>query len=251
LVNNDYIYSDRSNSLTANYISEMPHSPRAKATGNIRSINFHPERIRSRKVVSRSNARPTGKYPSWKMGRMLQWESVNELNALRLLDCDPKVKFFYEQPCEIEFVQNGIFRSHFPDLLVECVSGKEMWEVKTQSDALKVDVSERTDLLKKVLPDWGYTYRLILADDLKRQPRLANANLLLKYGRKPVGLWDREEIRRELQVSESMSWSAACAGAYGKTGRENICRLVLEGILTFDAMLPIATAEFVPSKEGL
>jgi len=35
-------------------------------------------KIRSRKVVSRSNARNSGKYPSWKMQRMMQWESPHE-----------------------------------------------------------------------------------------------------------------------------------------------------------------------------
>jgi len=35
----------------------------------IKSINFPgPGQVRSRKVASRSNARSTGKYPSWKMG---------------------------------------------------------------------------------------------------------------------------------------------------------------------------------------
>jgi hypothetical protein len=40
----------------------------------IKSIIFpEPGRMRARKVVSRSNARSAGKYPSWKMGRMLYW----------------------------------------------------------------------------------------------------------------------------------------------------------------------------------
>jgi hypothetical protein len=34
---------------------------------------------------------------------MLQWESMNELNAFRLLDCDPRVTVFTEQPCEIVY----------------------------------------------------------------------------------------------------------------------------------------------------
>ena len=34
---------------------------------------------------------------------MLQWESINELNAFRLLDCDPRVTVFTEQPCEIGY----------------------------------------------------------------------------------------------------------------------------------------------------
>ena len=63
----------------------------------IRSILFpEPAQIRSRKVVSRSNARSAGKYPNWKTGRMMHWESSNELNAFRLLDCDPSVTSYGE-----------------------------------------------------------------------------------------------------------------------------------------------------------
>jgi hypothetical protein len=53
---------------------------------------------RSRKVVPRSNARSAGKYPSWKMRRMIHWESVTDLNAFRLLECDPTIRSYSEQP---------------------------------------------------------------------------------------------------------------------------------------------------------
>ena len=79
----------------------------------IRNIVFpEPGQLRSRKVVSRSSARPKGKYPSWKVRRMVQWESENELNAFRLLDCDPDVTCFNEQPCEVKYVLGGQVRSH-------------------------------------------------------------------------------------------------------------------------------------------
>ena len=62
-------------------------------------INFPKNgKIRSRKVVSRSNARNSGKYPSWKMQRMMQWESPHEGNAMRILDATPNVISFNEQP---------------------------------------------------------------------------------------------------------------------------------------------------------
>jgi hypothetical protein len=35
---------------------------------------------------------------------MLQWESMNELDAFRLLDCDPRVTAFTEHPCGIVYV---------------------------------------------------------------------------------------------------------------------------------------------------
>jgi hypothetical protein len=41
----------------------------------LRIVFSSAEQVRSRRVVTRSRFRPTGKYPSWKMGRMLQWES--------------------------------------------------------------------------------------------------------------------------------------------------------------------------------
>ena len=102
----------------------------------IKSILFPvPGQMRSRKVFSRSNARSTGKYPSWKMGRMIHWESINELNAFRLLDCDPSVKSYCEQPCQIRYVLDGVERVHYPDILVTTTAGKQLWEVRVRSNA--------------------------------------------------------------------------------------------------------------------
>jgi len=78
----------------------------------LRIVFASAEQVRSRRVVTRSRFRPTGKYPSWKMERMLQWESMNELNAFRLLDCDPRVTVFAEQPCEIVYVDGAETRHH-------------------------------------------------------------------------------------------------------------------------------------------
>ena len=72
----------------------------------LRIVFSSAEQVRSRRVVTRSRFRPTGKYPSWKMERMLQWESMNELNAFRLLDCDPRVAVFTEQPAR-SFISTG------------------------------------------------------------------------------------------------------------------------------------------------
>ncbi len=92
-------------------------------------------KIRSRKVVKRSNARNTGKYPSWKMKRMMQWESVHEGNAMRILDATPSVTSFTEQPCEITYTLNGIQHRHYPDFMVIEGNCRELWEVKTEADA--------------------------------------------------------------------------------------------------------------------
>jgi hypothetical protein len=219
----------------------------------IRSIHFpEPGRMRSRKVVSRSNTRSAGKYPSWKMGRMMHWESNNELNAFRLLDCDPEVATYSEQPCQIAYVMDGVERTHYPDILVTTAEGKQLWEVKARSNAVEPDVVARTGFLSLVLTHWGYQYRTVLAEDLARQPRLSNANLLLSLGKRAVSDCEWENVRRTVAEEGALVWSQACAGNYGRNGREILCSLALRGALTIDMNMPISpTTEFVARKGGL
>ena len=168
------------------------------------------------------------------MKRMLHWESVHEPNAFRLLDCNPDVTKFGEQPCEIEYVIDGVERVHYPDILVTTTEGEEIWEVKPQSNALERGVLQRTALLSGVLPWWGYTYRMVLAEDLGRQPRLSNANVILRFGRNTISDHDWESIRRIADQRGQLFWSAACRGDYGARGREILCGLALRGFLTID-----------------
>jgi hypothetical protein len=183
---------------------------------------------------------------------MLHWESIGELNAFRVLDCDPDVTHFSEQPCRIVYVMDGVVRIHYPDILVTAAGGKQLWEVKTRSNALEPEVLARAAFLSCVLPRWGYEYRTVLAEDLARQPRLGNANLLLSLGKRAVSDCEWEDVRRTVAEHESLLWSQACAGNYGMRGRETLCSLVLRGVLTIDMSLPISpTTEFVTTKGGL
>jgi hypothetical protein len=181
---------------------------------------------------------------------MLQWESENELNAFRLLDCDPDVTRFHEQPCEVMYVLDGQARSHYPDILVEKNGRKELWEVKPESEAEELVVVRRTALLIKELPLWGYTYRVVLAKDLAMQPRQGNACFLLGFGRRAVTACEQEFVRRALTRHGSLLWSDACCGEYGSRGREILCNLVLRGVLTIELNLPISpSTRFVARKE--
>src|SRR5271166_923716 len=198
-----------------------------------------PEQVRSRRVVTRSRFRPTGKYPSWKMERMLQWESINELNAFRLLDCDPRVKAFIEQPCEIVYFDGTETRHHYPDIYVEIDSDQELWEVKAECEAAQSEVSTRTELLTSGLRWYGFTYRVVLDHELAKQPRLDNSKTLLRYGRRSAGDNEREYVRLALKRKGRLSWSEVCEGTLGTHSREIVCRLVLEGVLSFDLDSPL------------
>ncbi|WP_433968295.1 TnsA endonuclease N-terminal domain-containing protein [Tunturiibacter gelidiferens] len=219
----------------------------------IQSIEFpEPGQLRARKVVTRSQSRSTGKYPSWKMGRMLQWESLNELNAFRLLDCDPEVTRFAEQPCKILYVHDGVSKTHFPDILVETKGCKKLWEIKPEAEAIRPEVASRTTLLAQHLPRWGYSYRVVLDHELARQPRLRNADRLLSFGRDTVTECEQEFIRLALKRCGALVWSDACAGAYGSRGREILCHLALNGTLSLDMNATwSADTRFTTGKAGI
>lgn len=203
-------------------------------------------KIRSRKVVSRSNARNSGKYPSWKMQRMMQWESPHEGNAMRILDATPQVIAFNEQPCEIIYTLNGEKRRHYPDLMVMEGNGRELWEVKTEADANQSEVAERTAFLMETLPEYGYGYRVVLAEVLAKQPRLNNVKRLNKLGRQSISLIEQERIRRLFAKEPVMAW-----GMFEQQSTQtlrNISRLILQGKLSIDFNQPINSATSISSN---
>ena len=207
--------------------------------------------LRSRRVVSRSRARPTGKYPSWKMARMVQWESHNELNAYRLLDASPLVKSFREQPAEIRYVLDGEEHRHYPDTLVELPDGKEFWEIKPRREAFSPEVARRTELLARELPGKGYAYRMVLAEDLARQPRLDNVLTILKFGRPAIDPVDRERMRVAFSPGSELTWNDAVSSERGGNARGVVCRLLLEGVLVLDVEQPLSPATLLRWANGL
>lgn len=220
--------------------------------GRVVSIAFgDPKFTPVRSVVSRSRTRPTGKYPSWKMDRMLEWESNSELLAFRLLDCDPKVRRFVEQPCEIVYTIGGETRRHYPDVYIEHQYEKQLWEIKDDGRAYEDDLAARTKLLTESLKAHGFTYRLVVASELRKQPRLENANILLSHGRHSIEEINRERARLILQRTASLSWGEACAGKYGSNGRQILCRLTLEGVLTTDMHQPLSANSVFRVAEGV
>ena len=219
----------------------------------IKSIHF-PDigELRSRPIISRSRARSTGKYPSWKMGRMMHWESSNELNAFRLLDCDPSVDAFWEQPCKVTYLLDGTQRTHYPDIYVQTNHGKELWEVKPRSKSQDADFLVRTELMTRGLPMWGYSYRVAIGEELATNPRLSTACLLLRLGRASVSGLQYEAIRRICNQSGFLNWGDAATGVYGSMGLQTLCSLVLRGKLTVDLNAAISgPTQFLPHQDGI
>lgn len=199
------------------------------------TIEWADDGTRARRVVTRSNARVTGKFPSLKNGRMAHWESSLERDAFLLHEIDPSVSAYREQPAQITFLMGGKIRAHFPDLFVSTTTGGIFREVKGSDEAKDPEVVERTAVLSAMLPLQGYRYELFSETNIRAQPRLENAGFVLRYGRNAVDPVAQETIRRVfLEAGGSITWGVLSTRIFGQYSIARVCRLILDGALTVD-----------------
>jgi hypothetical protein len=199
-------------------------------------IRFDDNGNRVRKVVRRSNYRMTGKYPSIKMGRMMQWESTHERDAFEILEACAFVTSYSEQPAEIRYLDElNKERLHYPDILVEMRSGSRGFlEIKPERDAYDPEVLRRTALLSKELHAQGYFYYLVTSHQIESKFYLANAQRLAHLSRRTKETPPQEMIRLAFVGSTSLTFKALVEHIDHPHARSWICTLILAGKLEFD-----------------
>ena len=225
-----------------------------KSGSSVMSIAFAPPGELSRKVVKRSNARVTFKYPSWKMQTSLQCESENERNCMLYLDMSPHVISFRPQPCEIQYVMNGQDHVHYPDFHVETNGGQHLIEVKTLS-GLDQHIRDRSDLLTKLLPNHGFQYHVVIAELIDNPVFLSNAWYIKRNGKIQMPMLAREQLRQLFQSMGGIPWRSLQSNPENPYLNQYVCQLILEGLLVIDLTNPITADTLVtwashPHLEG-
>lgn len=208
---------------------------------SVTSIAFAPPGELIRKVVKRSNARVTFKYPSWKMQTSLQCESENERNCMLYLDMSPNVISFRPQPCVIDYVMHGQMHVHYPDFFVETHSGQHLIEVKTLS-GLDQHIRDRSDLLTKLLPNHGFQYHVVIAEFIDSPTFLSNSWYIKRNGKIQLPPLAREQLRQLFQSMGGIPWRSLQSTPENPYLNQYVCQLILEGLLVIDLTKPI-TAE--------
>ena len=140
--------------------------------------------IRIRKLISRSRRVMTGKYPSWKVGRLVHWESRLESAVFRLLDVCPGVATFSEQPFTIFYLDEGSWHAHVPDVAVLTFDGRILiLEIKSCRDRALAGAIRRAALIAPRLRCLGLNYAIALEPAIKAGTSLLNAETLVRAGR--------------------------------------------------------------------
>jgi len=163
-----------------------------------------------RKVAGRGHS-ATGKFPSLKLGRMVQFESLLELDFIHLLEYDPTVTRYEEQPLTIEYQYGKKTLRYTPDFhvvhsethtLVECKPDKF---VDTDENRRKFSAAEAWCAER----DWRF--QVATAATIRGGNRLQNIKFLYQFARREVTPSIRARLYAELLVASQLSLSVLAA----------------------------------------
>ena len=138
--------------------------------------------MKSRKVVTRSGRNFRGYFPSWKLRRMVEWESQIERDAILLFEFSCGVVSYQEQPELIQYESEGEIHRYYPDFEVVLKSGEIIhFEVKPASKLKSPELIKKLIAIKHHYDRLGLDFRILSDDQIRVNPRLNNLMHLTKF----------------------------------------------------------------------
>lgn len=203
-----------------------------------------------------------GSYPSYTMGRKMRYESNNEKLFFFLLDLDPEVIRFYEQPVEIPvryLKGNGVISKgvHVPDILI-FREGSVPWlvQVKEPDPALQEDIPflKLQEICQEFAHSKGWKYSVVFPKDLPNQLQ-RNIKFLVNFlhlNNGPDDLINRLTSYLEFRGSTSI---VQLSELYQLEYRSHqvkpvIFHMIAKGILSTDLSMPITSLSMVKLRGG-
>jgi hypothetical protein len=167
---------------------------------SFQQIKCQEKRVPVRKVSNRGG-NIIGRFPSFKLGRMVDFESLIERDLIFVLDFEPDVETFCEQPLTIEYQDEGKVRHYTPDfyvikkgqhLLIECKPEKFVQSAKNQR---KFSAGQAWCATR------GWAYQLVTDQSLYSGYRLQNIKHLTQFARYAISPAMKQRIRAFLSVT--------------------------------------------------
>ena len=213
--------------------SQLTFRPCPETTGPIRVDQLQ----RAREPVSRSKSGVQGKVADVFHGRSRHAESQNELYAFRILLATARADAWQEQPFAMHYHHEGTKHRYTPDILVVWGAHQEVVEVKDDAEAELAENRARFARIGGLLAEHGYRFRIWKRSEISAEPRLRNANLVLRYRSVTVSAAEQERLRRVLSSTPEMRLGTLAETS--QTPVQNVLRLVIEGTLHLDWWKPL------------
>jgi len=183
------------------------------------------------------------------------WESQIERDFLYLLEFDPDVSFFIEQPEEISYVYVSKTHRYYPDFYVERASAKELVEIKPASKVNDPDNKIKFLAGEEYCRKKGYLFRVVTDEQIREGSLLKNIKLLYRYAAVNVSgefrLHTKElvENREEMNLRELIS---ILKERFGQVAIGNTYSLLYYQFLVADLEKPLSDIAIIKwtSKGG-
>jgi hypothetical protein len=192
---------------------------------------------RVREPVSRSKSGVQGKVADVASGRSRHAESQNELKVFRVLLATAHPDAWQEQPFLLEYHHDGSRHRYTPDILVVWGANQEVVGSQDDSEADKPENQARFALIRELLGEHGYLFRVWKRSEICAEPRLMNVSLILRYRCVDVSAAEHEGIRRAFSSTPELNLGKFCETP-GVTV-PGVLRLVLDGTLHVDWWEPL------------
>ena len=124
-----------------------------------------------------------------------------------------------------------------PDILAVWGHSQEVVEIKEDSEAAKPENCARFALVRDLLEEHGYSFRVWAHSEIYAQPRLSNVGLVLRYRCVDVPASEREKIRQAFSSTPELTLRTVSETS-GMTVPA-VLRLVLDGVLHIDWWNPL------------
>lgn len=159
----------------------VPLGTRHKATVRPKTAT-EAKHDRSREAVTRSRMTVRGRFPSVKVGRMVDWESQLERRACYLFEFSGAVQSFYEQPEPIRFWYGDKYSKYTPDFKLHLNNGDTWYvEIKPYAHLQKPEIADRLSLASEYYSEEGFKFIVITDQELIHPARESNLTLLKYY----------------------------------------------------------------------
>jgi len=198
---------------------------------------------RVRETVNRSKAGIQGKVADVVHGRSRHAESQNELKAFQILMATARADSWQEQPFTLEYRHADIKHRYTPDALVVWGAHQAVVEVKEDKEADSPEAQAKFSVIKERLAEHGYHFRLWKSSEIRAEPRLANANLLLRYRCLAVPPGERERVLRALVSTPQIELRSLCEVT--RVPVQSVLRLVMDGAVHIDWWKPVCLSSTV------
>lgn len=196
----------------------------------------------------RGGRKNLGKFFSVKSNSVLWCESILEMSFMYLLDFDPDVKYFKEQPCRIHYDLDGRKHTYTPDILVVRKELKQIVEVKPAGKAANAANQRLFQAVSPICGREGFSFVVVTDKTIMQQPRLDNVKTLWRYARTPLHIQHQiycEEVLRHRSSSSASLAEVFELFASKGVPKQVVYALLFWGMLDFDLTQPLNPSSLI------